>query len=162
MSDFDLLLEALLNQRFIDDSSAYHSVYHAIAWSPDGSTLVSGGENGDIHIWNSETGEHLNKVSSCCGGIWSLDFSPDGRFLVCGGLNGTAQVFNAENGYQPYVVLLPLLGAGEPGITINPFGEYKGRPGIEEYLVCVIQTEDGQKLLSVKEFASKYGWINEP
>ena len=29
----------------------------SVAFSPDGKTLVSGGDNGEVHLWNSATGE---------------------------------------------------------------------------------------------------------
>ncbi|UCC96476.1 MAG: protein kinase [Phycisphaerales bacterium] len=145
-----------------DTSSADKALHHAVAWSFDSTTLAAGSPNGDIHLWNSDTGEHLNKVSSCCGGVLSLGWSPAGRLLVCGGPNGTAQIFDVANDYQPYAVLLPLLGAGEPGMAVNPQGDYRGPPGMEEHLVCVVQTDSGQELLRPKEFAFRYGWVNEP
>jgi WD40 repeat protein len=146
----------------IDVPSDDNRIYCAVAWSPDGTTLASGSGRGDIYIWNSDTGELMRSLISCCGRAGSVTFSPDGRFLVYGGANGSVQVFDAENDYQPYVVLLPLLDFGLPGFSVNLQGDYRGPPGIEEYLEYVIQTENGEEVLMPKLFANKYGWVNEP
>jgi len=145
-----------------DVSSTLGGSKDSVAWSPDGTTLASGDPNGTLQIWNPESGQLLYSIEAYCGHIPSLAWSPDGQLLVCSGLDGTARVWDVKNNYKLYAVLLPLWGLDEPGIAINPEGDYRGPPGIEEHLVCVVQTDRGQELLSPKEFAFKYGWVNEP
>jgi hypothetical protein len=42
-------------------------------------------------------------------------------------------------------------------------GHYLGSPGIEDQIVYVAVTEDGrQETLTPAEFATKYGWKNDP
>ncbi len=151
-----------LGRVLVDNSNVKNILYHAVALSPDGATMACCSSDGYIYLFNSQTGEYIKNILSCCGGVHALDFSPDGRLLICGGMNGAAQVFDVEKDYQPYIVLLPLQDSGQPGIAINPQGDYRGRPGIEEYLEYVVQTEDGQETLTPKLFANKYGWVNEP
>jgi len=56
----------------------------ALAFSPDGKTLVSGGDDKTIHYWSVATGKALRNVQ-LPGIIRALGFSPDGKRLVAAG-----------------------------------------------------------------------------
>jgi RNA polymerase sigma factor (sigma-70 family) len=60
--------------------SAGDSIVEQILVTPDGTRVVTRGQNGDAHLWNAATGEHLRHVPAS----WQrgLALSPDGRFLV--------------------------------------------------------------------------------
>jgi WD40 repeat protein len=57
------------------------------ALSPDGKTLVTGGDNdtGALHFWDVATGKEISHVSDNLVPS-SIAFSPDGRVLITGGL----------------------------------------------------------------------------
>jgi WD40 repeat protein len=56
------------------------SVVEQILVTPDGTRVVTRGQNGDAHLWNAATGEHLRHIPAT---RWrALALSPDGRFLV--------------------------------------------------------------------------------
>ncbi|KPK42397.1 MAG: hypothetical protein AMJ65_07675 [Phycisphaerae bacterium SG8_4] len=135
---------------------------NSIAWSPDGMNLASRGSNGDVLIWNPTSGKLLRSFEACSGPANALAWSPDGQLLVCGGWDGTAPVWDARNNFQHHAVLQPLWGSFGTGMAINPQGDYRGPSGIEEHLTYVIQTDGGQELLTPKEYANRYGWVNEP
>ncbi len=59
---------------------------NALAYSPDGSFLVSGDSNGELGFWDSETGERIRNIPSNIQQINSLAFSPDGSTLAYGGI----------------------------------------------------------------------------
>ena len=45
---------------------------------------------------------------------------------------------------------------------ISPDGHFTGSPGVEEELVYLVQTDEGQETLSPAELEEKYGWKNDP
>jgi WD40 repeat protein len=68
---------------------------HSVAISPDGQTLVSGGDD-TITIWDLSTGQELGTLtghSEHSDEVKSLAISPDGQTLVSGGDDGTIMIW---------------------------------------------------------------------
>src|SRR6185503_14064641 len=64
------------------------SVY-SIAFSPDGSTIVSGSNDDTIKFWNVRTGTLQRTVTQTNDTVYSVAFSPNGRTVVSGSYNKT-------------------------------------------------------------------------
>lgn len=95
-----------------------------IAVSPDGKTIVSGGDWGaSIILWDVETGVQLNRRSKYYDNLFrrlkiyfdsstvpspnaieAMDFSPDGKTYASGHRDGLIRVWNAENGRKLSVI----------------------------------------------------------
>jgi WD40 repeat protein len=73
----------------------------AVAWSPDGQFLASGGEDTTIRVWEYGTGktQHVYRTQAQVGAV---AFSPDGRLLAASGLNNTVQVWDVASGHHLY------------------------------------------------------------
>jgi WD40 repeat protein len=64
----------------------------ALAWSPDGSTVISVGGQG-LHWWDPSTGLPLGPPD---GGATYVAFSADSRFAVCSGRGGGVRVYEVK------------------------------------------------------------------
>ena len=80
-----------LNIPLVDWEAEINNIPHltAFAFSPDGTTLVSGNNQGKIQTWNVATGEALAVITKPTehenlGHISALSFSPDGTLLTAG------------------------------------------------------------------------------
>ena len=63
------------------------SAIHSVAFSPDGSTLVSGAQDNTVKMWDVETERNIATLEGHISFVWSVAFSPDGgnpRFRVMG------------------------------------------------------------------------------
>ena len=65
-----------------------------VAFSADGRTLASGGDDQSIRLWDLETGEHLATRVGHTGLVRSLAFSPDGTRLASWGEDSTLRFWS--------------------------------------------------------------------
>jgi WD40 repeat protein len=81
-----------------------HEGIWALALSPDGAKLATGGYDGTIKIWNTADGmvlksikAHLHPSIPAEGGtVIALAFSPDGQRIVSGGIDGTVKIWSVK------------------------------------------------------------------
>lgn len=66
----------------------------SLAFSPDGSTLASCGEDGEIGIWNTSDWSVLNRFRGHGRGGGPLAFSPDGDLLASAGADATVGLWD--------------------------------------------------------------------
>ena len=103
--------------------TAYHghtSTVFAVAWSPDGKLIASGGDDSTVQVWDAITGHLLTKYSGHTGTVYAVAWSPDGRRIVSGSDDSTVQVWDATNGH----LLLTYTGhrAGVRALAWSPDG----------------------------------------
>ena len=71
----------------------------AVAFSPNGSTSLTGGEDGTIRLWNNTAGELVRTPDTiAAGAVSSLAFSPDGSRYVYGASNGDVVMMETNSG----------------------------------------------------------------
>ena len=80
----------------------------ALAFSPTGEYLVSGGWADEVYVWDAAHWEKQHKLIAHTGWVVDIAFHPDGKRFVTSSrdLDGTARLWNVETGEQ--VALLPL------------------------------------------------------
>jgi small GTP-binding protein len=68
---------------------------NSLCWSPDGRTLATADNNGDIRLWDMTSGL-VRKTLEGFDHAVSVTWSPDGKLLAAGGDNGLIRIWDAE------------------------------------------------------------------
>ncbi|MBE9041442.1 hypothetical protein IQ235_11685 [Oscillatoriales cyanobacterium LEGE 11467] len=81
-----------------------HPTAAAIALSPDGKTLFSGGRDKAIKVWDIETGELKKTLQSDSGAIASLAVSPDGNTVISGSGDRRVRIWDITSEKRPQML----------------------------------------------------------
>jgi WD40 repeat protein len=78
---------------------------YCLAWTADGSTLISGSEDYSIRTWNTTTWQKIHVLTGHTNFVRGIAISPNGPILASTSWDKTARLWNLENG-KP--IALPL------------------------------------------------------
>ncbi|KAG2356060.1 hypothetical protein BDR07DRAFT_1613333 [Suillus spraguei] len=79
----------------------HHNWVLSLAVSRDGKLIASGDHDGEVIVWDGETGESLTQpIKAHSTYIFSLNFSPDGTALASGSRDKTTKLWNARTWEQ--------------------------------------------------------------
>jgi WD40 repeat protein len=93
---------------------------YSVAYSSDGSRIVTGGHDGTWRAWDAGDGTEIWVVWGHQGSIYSVAYSPDGSRVVSGGHDGTGRVWDAVEWKE----IMVLRGHQEPvdSVAYSPDG----------------------------------------
>ncbi len=83
----------------------------AVAYSPWGEVLASGGVDNMVKIWSADSSLNIKTLRGHKGAITALAFSPDGQTLVSVGLDNSIKVWRTSGWTQ--------MGSRRVGVAIN-------------------------------------------
>ncbi|MBE9185932.1 NACHT domain-containing protein [Microcoleus sp. LEGE 07076] len=70
----------------------------AVAFSPDGKLLATGGSDGVVRCWEVTSGKELLTCKGHCNLVVSVAFSPDGKTLASGSSDRTVKLWDCRSG----------------------------------------------------------------
>ncbi len=101
----------------------------AVAFSPDGLLLASGGNDKTIRLWDTVTGELLRTLEGHTHHVHCVAFSPDGSMLASGGSDKTLRFWDVASGRLRQTIVAhssPVLS-----VAFNPSGKTLATGGFD-------------------------------
>lgn len=97
-------------------------LFVSLDWSPDGRRLVTGSWEGEVVVWDPETGEVEFSLGGHRGQVRDAVFSPDGNRIATAGSDGAVILWNTESGE----LLFPLDTLEGPltSLAFSPDGKF--------------------------------------
>jgi eukaryotic-like serine/threonine-protein kinase len=79
-----------------------------VAFSPDGATLASSSNVGNVKLWDPATGRHVRTLEGYPGDVQTCAFSPDGSLLATGSKDGALlRLWDTRRWEEAYAERLP-------------------------------------------------------
>ncbi|KAG6885358.1 hypothetical protein C0992_005190 [Termitomyces sp. T32_za158] len=77
-----------------------NNVVRSVAFSPDGTQIVSGSDDSSVQVWDTMTGKQVQELQGHTHPVTSVAFSPDGAQIVSGSDDNSVRVWDAMTGKQ--------------------------------------------------------------
>jgi WD40 repeat protein len=125
--------------------------YRSVSFAPDGQSIVAGGQKGNVHLFDVNTGKLLHEMAGHTAEVWGVLFTADGKQVLTGSFDRSIRVWDATTGKQ----VRTFKGVVDPirCLALSPNGKLlaaghcpAGRPG----MVRLWDVERGTEAVSMK------------
>src|SRR5262249_41028464 len=128
-----------------------------VTLSPDGKRAASGGRNGNLHIWETETGKELWVLTGHSGIVYRATFSPDGtRIVSVGHDDHKVMIWDAATGQL--VKKLEDHTATLRGLALNAKGDRMATGSDTELILWSVDWKSDEYKL-VRKVATEANWL---
>ncbi|MBD2103978.1 serine/threonine-protein kinase [Leptolyngbya sp. FACHB-261] len=144
-------------QKFLVQTlTAQSALIRSVAFSPDGQTLIGGGEDNLVKVWDLKTGSQVQTLADHAGSITSVALSSNGRLLASSSEDSTIDLWDAHTGRLLHTLrghLWPVLS-----IAISPDGQILAS-GSEDHTIKLWNLKTKQLLKTLSGYTAAFSSV---
>ncbi|MCI0378952.1 MAG: hypothetical protein L0215_15195 [Gemmataceae bacterium] len=127
----------------------------AVAFSPDGKTLASGGRDSTVKLWDMSNGHELLAYTAHTDAVRCLAFSPDGTMIASAGGEKDIKLWDPKTGKDIHAIKGQ--GVYTTALAFTRDGKYivaghAGPAGMNPGMVCIYDAKTGDLKRSINDF----------
>ncbi len=120
-----LVFQSLLGQSIpVPTLTGHEDLVRSVAFSPDGSYVISGSADNTIKIWDVSTGKEISTFSGHSRRVNSVAFSPDGQYVVSVSNDRTIKLWDVSTGKEIHTLTATSSYVSVTSAAFSPDGRY--------------------------------------
>lgn len=119
-----------IDGRLVRTLVGHTGAVHAIAFSSDGTHLVSAGDDQTIRMWNATNGKRVHSWKAHDSPIRSVAFAPGGNLIASGGADRVVRIWSILSGFSIHAETLRVDDVR--AVAFSPDGTILASSGLDE------------------------------
>ncbi len=115
--------------KLLREFQGHRDTVYAVALSPNGKVLATGGYDRKIILWDVATGKQLRTLSGHNGAIYDLAFHPGGDLLASASGDDTVKLWQVSTGARLDTLSQPL--SEQYAVAFSPDGRFVAAAGVD-------------------------------
>ncbi|KAI9304687.1 WD40 repeat-like protein [Cunninghamella echinulata] len=142
-----LLVWEWQSETYVLKQQGHYYDMNTLAYSPDGQTMATGGDDGKIKIWNTTSGFCFVTFSEHKSSVQVVEFAKQGQVVFSASLDGTVRAFDLVR-YRNFRTFTSPNPVQFNSLTVDPSGEIVCAGTIDTFEIYVWSVQTG-KLLDI-------------
>lgn len=142
-----LLVWEWQSETYVLKQQGHYNSMRVVTYSPDGQNLATGGEDGKVKLWSTQSSFSYVTFSEHTAPITGLEFTQSGRAVISSSLDGTVRAFDLIR-YRNFKTLTSPRPTQFTCVTVDSSGELIAAGGQDKHDIYLWSLKLG-KLLEV-------------
>lgn len=140
-----LLVWEWQSEQYVMKQQGHSSEMNCIAYSTDGQSIVTGGEDGKVKVWNVGNGFCFVTFAEHTGAVTALEFSSNKKFVISASLDGTVRAYDLirYRNFRTFTSPRPVQFAG---LALDSSGELVAASGQDVFEIYLWSMKLGRLL----------------
>ncbi|KAJ1343120.1 hypothetical protein BSLG_002146 [Batrachochytrium salamandrivorans] len=140
-----LLVWEWQSESYVLKQQGHQHDMNCLGYSPDGQFIATGGDDGKVKLWNTQTGFCFVTFTEHSGGIVALDFAKRGHIVFSASMDGTVRAFDLVR-YRNFRTFTSPTPVQFSSLAVDPSGEIVCAGSSDSFEIYVWSVQTGRLL----------------
>ncbi|KAL2919776.1 U3 snoRNP protein [Polyrhizophydium stewartii] len=140
-----LLVWEWQSESYVLKQQGHQHDMNCIAYSPDGQFIATGGDDGKVKLWNTQTGFCFVTFAEHSGSIVAVEFARRGQVVFSASIDGTVRAFDLVR-YRNFRTFTSPTPVQFSALAVEPSGELVCAGSMDSFEIYVWSVQTGRLL----------------